>query len=156
MGIKMEDLIMGNLVKTNGALFPSVPSFFDDFFTKEFFKSPSINRREETLPMVNISESDKEYQLEVAAPGMSKDDFTVDLDGNLLVINAQRSKHVEDKGDNYMRKEFNYQEFQRSFRLPEDAIDESRVSANYKDGILRITIPKKENSKNSSRRIKIS
>lgn len=148
---------MGTLVKSNGNFFPSVPSLFDDFFTRDFFHTPFIKRTEETLPLVNIRENESSYELEVAAPGMDKDDFSVELNNNTLVINANRTNHVEDKGENYTRKEFNYQQFQRSFRLPYTIVDEDKITAKYNDGILNITVPKKDKEVvNTSRRIEIA
>lgn len=148
---------MGTLVKSNGSLFPNVPSLFDDFFTRDFFHTPFIKRTEETLPLVNIRENESSYELEVAAPGMDKDDFSVELNNNTLVINANRTNHSEDKGENYTRKEFNYQQFQRSFQLPDKIVDGNKISAKYNDGILNITIPKKEkNVVDTSRRIEIA
>ena len=150
---------MGTLVKTNGNLFPTIPSLFDDFFTRDFFNRSSFNQvsNSETLPAVNIQETDKSYEIEVAAPGMNKDDFNIELKNNVLVVNAHRTNEIEDKGDNYMRKEFNYQQFQRSFQLPQLMVEEDKVCAKYNDGILCITVPKKESETlNSSRRIEIS
>ena len=150
---------MGTLVKTNGNLFSTIPSLFDDFLTRDFFNRSSFNQvsNSETLPAVNIQETDISYEIEVAAPGMNKDDFNIELNNNVLVVNAHRTKEIEDKGDNYMRKEFNYQQFQRSFQLPQLMVKEDKVCAKYNNGILSITIPKKESETlNSSRRIEIS
>lgn len=150
---------MGTLVKTNGNLFPTVPSLFDDFFTRDFFNRSSFNQvsNAETLPAVNIQETDRSYEIEVAVPGMDKDDFNIELKNNVLVVDAHRTKEIEDKGENYMRKEFNYQKFQRSFQLPQLLVEEDKVCAKYNNGILSITVPKKESTTlNSSRRIEIS
>lgn len=147
---------MGTLVKNNGSFFPSVPSLFDDFFTRDLFNTSFVKRTEDTLPLVNIRENEDRYELEVAAPGMDKEDFSVEISNNVLVINANRTKHIEDKGENYTRKEFNYQQFQRSFRLPESIVDEDNVAAKYNDGILHIILPKKEKEIiNTAKRIEI-
>lgn len=150
---------MGTLVKTNGNLFPTIPSLFDDFFTRDFFDRSNFNQvsSSETLPAVNIQETNKSYEIEVAAPGMNRDDFNIELNNNILIVNAHRTKEIEDKGENYMRKEFNYQQFQRSFQLPQLMVEQEKVCARYNNGILSITLPKKESATlNSSRRIEIS
>ncbi|MGB0888109.1 MAG: Hsp20/alpha crystallin family protein [Vicingaceae bacterium] len=149
---------MGTLIKNNNGFFPSVPSLFDDFFTRDLFNhKTSLSKDADTLPAVNIQETASSFELEVAAPGMNKDDFNIELNNGTLIINAQRTKEIEDKGDNYTRKEFNYQQFQRSFQLPQMAIKEEGVSAQYNDGILSISIPKKENSEvTATRKITIS
>jgi HSP20 family protein len=148
---------MRTLVKTNGNIFPNVPSLFDDLFTRDIFHHPFMRREEETLPLVNIHENNDGYEIEVAAPGMEKGDFSVEINNNVLVINANRTSQVEDKGDDYRRKEFNYQQFQRSFRLPETQVNQDNVSAKYNDGILHISVPKKEKEIESpSKKIEIS
>jgi HSP20 family protein len=90
-------------------------------------------------------------QVELAAPGMKKEDFKVEIDNNTLLISSEKQEEKEEsrKKDNYLRKEFNYQSFFRSFTLPE-YIDENKIQANYKDGILHVEIAKKEGSKKKS------
>jgi HSP20 family protein len=149
---------MGTLVKSNGNLFPSMPSMFDDFFTRDFFHLTNVNQGE-TLPAVNIQETTDKFILELAAPGMVKEDFKIELNNNNLVITAQRENKVDDKDErgNYTRKEFSYQRFSRSFRLPETKVEADNISAKYENGILKVNIPKQANSlANSSRRIEIS
>jgi HSP20 family protein len=108
---------------------------------------------------VNIQETEDKFILELAAPGMVKEDFKVELNNNNLVITSQRENLVEDKDEreNYTRKEFSYQHFSRSFRLPETKVQTDNISAKYDRGILNISIPKQTNSVvGSSRRIEIS
>ena len=76
---------MGTLVKNNGSFFPSVPSLFDDFFTRDLFNTSFVKRTEDTLPLVNIRENEDRYELEVAAPGMDKEDFSVEISNNVLI-----------------------------------------------------------------------
>jgi HSP20 family protein len=100
------------------------------------------------LPSVNLKESDNKIEIEMAVPGMKKEDFKVEIDNNMLIISSEKEEEKEEtrKKDNYVRKEFNYQSFYRSFNLPE-SIDENKVEASYKDGILHVSIEKKEDSK---------
>jgi HSP20 family protein len=142
---------METLVKRNG-LFPLVPvnNFFDDLFTKDIFDWTDRNFSSigSNLPSVNLKETDDLLKIELAAPGMKKEDFKVEIDNNTLLISSEKEEEKEEtrKKDNYIRKEFNYQSFFRSFSLPE-YIDESKIEANYKDGILHVNIAKKEGGK---------
>ena len=140
---------MTTLVKSNGThrngLFPEFPALFDDLFTKDFFGANIIANRNTTLPAVNVKESDLSYNVEVAVPGMDKKDFKVELKDNTLVISASKENNAEEKHENgrYVRKEFGYQSFTRSFTLPQNNVESQNISASYKDGILNITVPKK-------------
>jgi len=96
------------------------------------------------LPSVNLKETDKKIEIELAAPSLKKQDFKVEVDNNTLSISSVKEEEKEEtrKKNNYYRKEFNYQSFRRSFSLP-DYADENKISANYKDGILHVEIDKK-------------
>lgn len=142
---------MKTLVKRNG-LFPSmgsksVNSFFDDFITKDLFDWTDKNFASlgSNLPSVNLKESDTNIEIELAAPGMKKEDFKVEIENDMLMISSEKEEEKEEVGkkDNYIRKEFNYQSFCRTFSLPETA-NENKIEANYKDGILHVVIEKKE------------
>jgi HSP20 family protein len=126
-------------------LMPGFSNLADTFFGKDMdffgdFKS--------TVPKVNIREDKKDFYLEVAAPGMSKEDFDVNLDNNVLTISGKK-EHKKEEKDKYNRREFSYTSFERSFYLPE-VIDSEHIEAHYQDGILMITVPKKEESKEKS------
>jgi HSP20 family protein len=144
---------MTTLVKSNGtsgnAFFPEFPALFDDLLTKDFFSAGLKNYGSTAgyLPAVNVKESDNSYQVEVAVPGMEKKDFKVEVKNNSLLISAQKENKQEEKDENgrYVRKEFGYQSFTRSFKLPEQTVDNENISASYKDGILSILVPKKSN-----------
>jgi HSP20 family protein len=147
----MEDLIMGTLMKNDRNLFPAIPSFFDDMLTRDWFNWPfnhSVNSGL-SVPVVNVKETNEAFELEVAAPGMSKQDFKVELDNNLLVVSAQKeNKHEEhDEKGNFARREFNYQSFTRSFSLPDRLVKGDEISARYNDGILYISVPKTEEAR---------
>ena len=145
---------METLVKRDG-LFPSlisksVNNFFDDFLTKDLFDWTDRNFAAlgSNLPSVNLKETDSKLEVEMAAPGMKREDFKVEIDNNTLMISSEKEEEREEtrKKDNYVRKEFNYQSFYRSFYLPEN-VDENKIEASYKDGILHVTVSKKEGAK---------
>lgn len=142
---------MKSLVKSNGNFYPSVPSLLNDFFNDAWFDSSLSNWRSAgaSLPAINVKETNDEFEIEVAAPGMKRDDFKVELDNNLLTISSEREDNRDEKDDegNYTRREFSYQSFQRSFTLPQERVDSDKVAARYADGILHITVPKKESAK---------
>jgi HSP20 family protein len=138
------------LVKRNGNLLNPLPMLFDDFFNRDLFSwnGSNFSNTNTTIPAVNIKETAENYEVEVAAPGMSKKDFKVELDGNLLTISSERTNQREDKEDErYSRKEFSYQSFQRTFNLQKDVVDIEKIQAKYEDGLLRLLIPKKEEAK---------
>jgi HSP20 family protein len=142
---------MKTLVKGNGSLFPGIPSLMEDFILRDLIDSSNGNWKSNgaTLPAVNVGETNDAFTIEVAAPGMKRDDFHVELDNNVLMISANReNKKDEKKNDNlYTRREFSYESFQRSFSLPENRVEGDKISAKYKDGILYITVPKTEDAK---------
>lgn len=127
---------------------PAFNNFFDDLFSKEFFdwNEKNFSLSGDTLPSVNIKEEDKNYSIDLAVPGMKKEDFKIELDKNVLTISSEKKEEHEEKDKNgkYTRKEFSYASFSRSFNLPADIVESDHIGASYKDGILHVTIPKKE------------
>ena len=117
-----------------------LPSIFNDFFDNDW-----MERTNATAPAINVVESDKDYKVEVAAPGMTKDDFQIHLgDDNQLIISMEKKTENEDKNkDNkkYLRREFSYTKFSQSLYLPEN-VDKDKISANVADGVLTIDLPK--------------
>jgi len=142
---------MKNLVATNGKSFSSIPSLLNSLLTDDWFDSTLANWRTAgaSMPAVNVRESNDDFVIEVAAPGMKRNDFNVALDNNLLTISSRREENSEEKGlaGEFMRREFSYQAFQRSFSLPEAKVEGGKISAKYIDGILYVTIPKREEAK---------
>ena len=133
-----------NLIKRNNLL-PS-SSFFDDFLTRDLFDWSDMNR-EGSLPRVNIVETNDDFMVEMAAPGMKKDDFQIQLDNDTLTISAELSNNVDDTDDqHYRRREFSYRSFKRSFFLP-NSVEYDKIKAKYDNGILTLVIPKKEEAK---------
>jgi len=141
---------MSTLMRRNG-LSPVLSNFFDDFFTKDLFdwNDKNFTATGSTLPSVNVKEDENRFEIELAAPGMKKEDFRIELDKNLLSIAAEQKEEHSEKNEQgkYTRKEFNYQSFSRSFTLPADVVESDKIEAAYKDGILRILVPKKEKAK---------
>ncbi|MDA6070118.1 Hsp20/alpha crystallin family protein [Flavobacterium sp. AC] len=137
-------------IRKNGNNTPSLPGLFEDFLNRELFNwgNSNFSSTITTVPSINIKETDDNYEVEVAAPGLDKKDFNVSLDNNLLTISCTKSVSQEDKGENnsYNRREFSYQSFHRSFELP-NVVDEDYINAHYENGLLNLTIPKKEQAK---------
>lgn len=132
------------------------PSFMDDYFERDFLPGVFHKPSNFTTPAVNVIEEKDEFVIEVAAPGLSKEDFKIDIDNSILVISCEKETKNEEKKDNYMRREFNYSSFKRSFTLP-DSIMSDKIKASHNDGILKINIPKKEEViEKPIRQIKIS
>jgi HSP20 family protein len=135
-----------------------LPSIFDDFFGDEFMGVP-VSRQFAT-PAVNIIENDKQYDIQIAAPGMTKDDFKISInDNNELVINLEKKQKEEKKDDDkrtWLRREFSYASYSQSFVLPEDIKEES-INAKMGNGVLNIVLPKKEEAeqKPATRQIEI-
>ncbi|HVZ95727.1 MAG TPA: Hsp20/alpha crystallin family protein [Chitinophagaceae bacterium] len=136
---------MTTLVRRNN-FFPAFNNFFDDFFSKDLFdwNDKNFTIHGGTLPSVNVKETEDDFKIELAAPGMKKEDFKVELDKHVLTISSEKKEEQEEKAGKYTRREFNYQSFSRSFTLPADVVESSKIAATYKDGILFITVPKKE------------
>lgn len=139
-----------NLIKRNGGRTPGLPRlFFDDIFGRELFnwENNNFSTTSTTLPSVNIKETAETYEVEVAAPGMEKSDFNITLDGNLLTISSVKEHKEISEQENFTRREFSYQSFQRSFELPKNVVDEEQITARYENGLLALKIPKKEEAK---------
>jgi HSP20 family protein len=117
-----------------------LPAMFDDFFDNEWMKKTNA-----TAPAINVIESDTEYKVEVAAPGMNKEDFNIHVDesGNLVIAMEKKSeKKEEDKKSRYLRREFSYTKFQQTLILPEDVVKDT-INASMCDGVLCIELPRK-------------
>ena len=97
-----------------------------------------------SLPAVNVKETDDEFNIEVAAPGMTKKDFNIHFHNNVLTISSEKEDEKKEENGKYSRREFSYQSFQRSFTVAENTVDSDKITAKYTDGILTITLPKRE------------
>ena len=129
--------MLPSIVKSNW-----MPTIFDDFFGNDWLNERTTFGLTSTRPAVNLVETEKEYRIELAAPGLSKKDIKIDLHKNILSISSEKEESKEENENNYMRKEFSYSSFKRSFTLPE-TVDASKISADHSNGILQVHIPKK-------------
>ncbi len=153
--ILKKEAIM-NLIKRNGSLLNTFPILFDDFFNRDTFdwRNSNFSNTGTTVPAVNVKETKDTFEVEVAAPGMTKDDFKVELDGNCLTISSETKSEKKNRDDeNYSMREFSYQSFQRSFTLPKDVVDSDKINARYEGGVLHLNIPKKEEAKQKAPRL---
>ena len=122
------------------------PRWTDDFFDDELQMTGLM--KDFTMPAVNITEDDKHFTLEVAAPGMNKKDFKLHVENGVLIVEAEAKQTKEEKDENYRRKEFSYNKFKRSFWLPEN-VNADAIKAEYKNGLLLLSLPKKVTAKKS-------
>lgn len=125
----------------------SFPALFDDFFRP--WNELLGMGKSLTTPAVNVSENKNHYEVSVAAPGLKKNDFNIDLEGNMLTISCEKEENKEEKDERYTRKEYSYTSFRRSFTLPEEVIKD-KIEAIYEDGVLHITLPKTEEAKKAT------
>ena len=131
--------------------FGGFPSLFDFIENDDFFNS-RINSK---LPAANIKDNENSYEIDLAAPGLEKEDFDIDLHNGVLTVSSEVKVEHEGTEKNYTRKEFNYSSMKRSFRMPEDA-SEDEISANYDKGVLKITINKKTAGSSGAKKISVS
>jgi HSP20 family protein len=149
-------------IKEDQAMLPvfsrrsAIPGLVDDFFGKDMLSNIFDDYQTGiSIPAVNIIEEHDDFKIEVAAPGLEKKDFTIDVKNNVLFITSERNQEEEKKNGKYMRREFSYSSFRRSFSLPQ-SVDVDKISATHKDGVLTISIPKREEAKEKPpRQIKI-
>ncbi len=127
-----------SLVKRHNMLFPSL---FNDLMTPDWFGG--LENGKNNVPAVNIKENEKDFELELAIPGLKKEDVNIEVDENILTISSEVKSDKEIKENNFTRKEFSFSSFKRAFSLPE-TIDEDKINAKHEDGILKLTLPKKE------------
>ena len=143
-------LVKFNPEKKNNVLLPGFNDIFESVMGDTFFS----DRRISSVPAANISESPDEYCIEIAAPGLKKEDFKVAVEGDSLRISAEKSSEQVQEDKVYSRKEFSYQSFLRLFKLPEST-DVDRIEASYNDGMLTLHLPKKAEAKATTKQISI-
>ncbi|WP_289062223.1 Hsp20/alpha crystallin family protein [uncultured Zobellia sp.] len=141
----------------NNLSLPSWSSWIDEVFNRDFPLVVTSNfNLGMTLPKVNIRETKDAYVVDMAVPGLKKSDFEIDIDNKVLSITSEVEESNEHKDDNYIQREFGYSSFKRSFTLPE-TVKEDKIKAGYKEGVLTIHLPKKEEAiQKPPRSIKIS
>lgn len=134
-----------------------LPSIFDEFFPENTLDT--INYERFSTPAVNIYENLANFAIELAVPGLKKENIAIEIEKDVLKVSSQVSSEVtktnEEDGINFTRKEFNYSSFERSFTMPE-TVDINAIKANYEDGVLKIELPKKEEAKEIKRMVEIS
>ena len=133
-----------SLVKT-GEMFPTV---FEDFFKpwNEWFDDRSFFGKIMKIPAVNVVETKDLFMVSLAVPGFKKNDFKIDIEGNMLTISSEKEEMKEEKEVKFTRKEYNFSSFSRSFTLPEE-VKREKIEAIYEDGILKLNLPKSEEFK---------
>ena len=129
----------------NKQIFPSlINEFFNDDFGVNFLNN------NHSVPSVNTIENDDSFEIDLAVPGMKKDDFSIELENNVLIISSETSNNVSN--ENLRLNEFNYSSFQRSFKIPE-SVNLDKIKGNYKNGILKVLLPKKKESISKTNRV---
>lgn len=128
--------------------FERMPLLFDDFFNTSFPDpfNGGLSTRFMNVPAVNISERKEDYLVSLAAPGLKKEDFKIDMEGNVLTISSEKEVEKKDKDERYTCQEYSYTSFSRSFTLP-DEVNKEKIDAHYKNGVLELSLPKKEEAK---------
>jgi HSP20 family protein len=143
-------LVKFNSDKNKNPLIPGFNDVFDSIFNDTFFNDRSVSR----VPATNISETENHFHVELAAPGLKKEDFKLNLDRNVLTISVERQDEKNDVQKNYSKREYSYSSFVRSFTLPE-TVDPEKIEAAYADGVLKIDIAKRDEAKSVRKQIEI-
>ena len=130
------------------------PFMWSSLFDDDFF--PVVSQRNTSMPAVNIKEDEKKYQLDLAVPGIEKRDLKIEINEDVITVSSENKNEKEENGDGFKRREFSYSSFCRSFYLPEN-VNKEKIEANYKDGILTISLPKETEEKSKvTREVAIS
>ncbi|MDE1207925.1 Hsp20/alpha crystallin family protein [Tenacibaculum larymnensis] len=143
--IKFNEKRRGLPLWTNGGLRNFLD--IDDFFNTNFFEEDSL------MPAMNVKEQDDNFEIEFAAPGFSKKDFEITIDNNVLNVCGEKKHEVEEKEEDFTRKEFSYNSFKRSLSLPESINTDQDIKASYENGILKLNLHKKEGTKQKPKKI---
>jgi HSP20 family protein len=136
--------------RSNGSFLPGFNDVLDSIFNDTFFSDRMTSR----VPAANVSESEDHYHVELAAPGLKKEDFRLNLERNLLNISVEQQNEQQNTRKNYSKREYSYSSWVRSFTLPDSANAEN-IEATYIDGVLKIDIAKREEAKVMRRQIEI-
>ena len=141
-----------SIVKRNSDVSPFSSNFLEDFLNSGILASND----KRGLPALNIKEDDKELTLELRIPGLKKEDIQLDYNNGILTLSGERNEEKEEKDkDKYLRREFSSYSFHRSIELPEERYNEAKAEASYKDGILEVKMPKKEQKDKTSKKIEV-
>lgn len=137
-----------NLIKRNSNLV--FPSLLDEFFRPDW--NGGIQNHSTSMPAVNIKESETDFTLSFYAPGLTKEDFNIEIDQKTLIVSSEKQFENEDTNDKYSLKEYNFSSFKRSFNLP-DFVDFDAIGAQYDNGVLNISVPKRQEALQKSKRL---
>ena len=143
-------LVKFNQPKNSAAAYSPFNDLFDSFFKDSYVDDRALAK----IPAVNISENENQFEIELAVPGFKKEDFKINLEENVLTVSSEKKEETKEEGKKVTRKEFSYASFKRSFTLPETA-DANHISAKYENGLLLLTVAKKEEAKVQAREIVI-
>ena len=140
-----------SIIRWQPAFTPNLRSWVEDFFSDfKLFPGDGAN----ISPPINIRETEEMFVVEVAAPGKKKEDFVIEVKDNILTISSEHKEEKEEKTENFMRKEFSFNKFTRSFTLPEN-VDQEKIKASYTDGLLLIDLPKMEKTPPKVKKVSI-
>jgi len=142
------------LFKWKSGLKPKFPNVIEKFFGKKITDEASWDEDVSLVPSVNISDKDKAFEVKVALPGVDKKDVNIEIRDNCLVISSEKEYENEEKEENWVRREYGYASFQRMFELPESA-DADKIKAKMKNGVLSISIAKKEGIETGKKKIAV-
>ena len=144
-----------SIIKRSGTTYNGFPAFFNNLVTKDIWNWDMDNNSptNTTIPAVNIRETSDNFLVEMAAPGLKKEDFKVELNGNSLTITSEKVEEEAKEEERFTRKEFSYQSFLRIFTLPKEVVDAEKIEARYENGLLSLVIPKKEEVKQKGPRL---
>ena len=137
-------------IKRAGTNYTTLPDLVNELITKDLWNYGLDNNSVTgtTIPAVNIRETDDSFLVEMAAPGLKKEDFKIELSGNTLTITSDKNQEELNKADErFVKREFSYQSFNRVFTLSKDVVDSEGIQARYQNGVLELVIPKKEEAK---------
>ena len=124
------------------------PTLFDEFFKpwEERFGTGGLWGKPMTIPSANVIENKDDFKVFLAAPGLKKSDFNIDVNGNMLTISSEKEETKDEKDGQHTRREYNYSSFSRTFTMPEEVLRD-KIEAVYEDGVLKLTLPKKEEAR---------
>lgn len=144
-----------SLIRYNNIQTPGIFGLLNDIFHEDFANGESMSYNRKMMPAVNINETGNSVEIEMAVPGMNKNDIHVEVDENVLTIRSTREEESVEDRKNYKRREFHYSAFERSFTIPEE-LDSNKIEAKQENGILHISIPKKKEVPVMKKSIKVS
>ena len=123
-----------------------LPHRENNFFGRDFLSTFFSDGADYSVPAVNIKENENNFDIELAAPGLNKKDFSINLEKDVLTVSSEKEVNNESENENYMRKEFGFSSFKRSFSVPE-TVNTEKIKASFKNGILNIELPKMDEAK---------